>query len=209
MAEVKRVRDRIKAGIKTHLVDSTALSIVSNPVFSAFETMVAGMSNENSIHARMVGTGLTYAGMGRLFTKGMDLSRKLFKIKSETPERIKQLHDAAYATAYNIVISPAFYYVAGVRDFKQIAIGTAAAAGLALVAGGPMGYAVDAYRDLTCIKESERLPSIIKNQGRTTKAGLAGLLAAASIGAMALIYEANNRYMPPITPSQQAAIQNK
>lgn len=184
---------RAKKRIKTHVVDSTALLSASNPLFAGFETMAAGMTNEESINTRCLAAVLTYAGMGRLFTKGMDVSREIFKIKPETSERLKQVHDTAYAMAYNAVISPAFYLAAGVRDVKPIMIGTACSVGLSLIAGGPMGYAVDAFRDLTGIKESERLPQLVRSQNRKVKLGLAGLLMAGSIYATSLVYDINDK----------------
>jgi hypothetical protein len=182
------VMEKIKDNLKYHLVDSTALMGFSSPIFAALETSIAGISHENSIHARLLAVGLTYAGLGRIFSKGMDLSRKMFHIKPETKERLKQLHDASYATAYNILISPLFYYAAGVRDIKQIAMGTAMSMGFAFVAGGPMGYAVDAFRDLTGLKSSERVPELVRRQNPNIKKGLAALLTAGMIAATAGVY---------------------
>jgi hypothetical protein len=209
LVRLKHAYRETKAGLKTHFVDSTALLTVSNPVFSVFETMAASMTNENSIRARGIAAVLTYAGMGKLFTGGMKLSRKFFKIKQTDSEKRQQFHDASYATAYNLVISPPFYYFAGVRDFKQIAIGTATAAGLALIAGGPIGYAVDAYEDLVGLKECERLPLLVRKQNRAIKTGLAGLLVAASVGARGLIYYANSHYVHPSKETSQSLVQNR
>ena len=180
--------------LKYHLSDSTALLTATTPLFAAFETFMAGISIENSINARLLGTGLTYAGLGRVFTKGMDLSRKLFKITPETKERVKQAHDAAYAISYNFLMSPLFYYIAGVRDIKQIALGTVSSMGLALIAGGPMGYSVDAFRDLTGLKNSERIPKIISKSSPKIKKSLVALLAAASIGLTAEVYNLKTQY---------------
>lgn len=203
--------EKVKDGLKYHIVDSTALMAFSTPVFAAFETSCAGMSNETSLNARLLAVGLTYAGMGRLFSKGLDVSRKLFKIKPETKEKMKQLHDAAYATAYNLVICPPFYYAAGVRDPEQIALGTAAGMGFALVVGGPMGYAVDAFRDLTGLKESERLPELVNKQNSRVKKGLAALLVGGAIALTAGIYSStpnknDSQYGPPTT--QQVEVRN-
>jgi hypothetical protein len=188
--------------LKTHLVDSTAIMVASTPVFGAFELFIAGMSNENSINSRFLVTGLTYLGLGRVFTKGMDTSRKLFKINKETSEKIKQVHDAAYAVAYNAVMGPIFYYIAGVRDINQVAIGTLCGMSLGLVLGSPMGYTVDAYRDFFGLKESERLPNFIKNQSRKVKLGLAGILAATSFGLTAGLY-----YIPRASAQTQTSIE--
>ena len=195
---------KVKDSLKYHVVDSTSLMAVSTPIFAAFETQCADMSDENSLHARLLAVGLTYAGMGRLFSKGLDVSRKIFKINPETTEKMKHLHDAAYAAAYNLVICPPFYYAAGVRDPKQIAWGTAAGVGFALVVGGPMGYAVDAFRDLTGLKESERLPELVSRQNSKIKKGLAALLVGGVIALTAGIYSLtpnnqDSQYQPQTT----------
>lgn len=193
----------LKESLKMHIVDSTALITATVPILAAFETYVAGMSNENSINSRLLVTGVSFAGMASLFSKGMDLSRKVMHIKPETKERVKQIHDAAYSTIYNVLISPPFYYAAGVRDVKQIAIGTATIAGLSLFMGGPVGYAVDSFRDLTGIKESERLPNFVQRQNKNVKRGLAALLIASSFAITSGVYESNKLRLEYQTQHQE------
>jgi hypothetical protein len=238
LVRLKHICREVKAGMPKHLVDSTALLTASNPFFSTFESMAAGMTNEDSIHARGVAAGLTYLGMGKLYIKGLEASRSLFKINRTTSEKLQHLHDAGYSIAYNLVISPPFYLIAGVRDPEKIAIGTATAVGLALVAGGPMGYVVDAFGDLTGLKPSDRVPrsleslaGAIDNRRLTTsgfgyasgklknsaasyrkfkprtKKGIVAACVAASIGAMALIYQVNSHYVHPQKETPQSLVQ--
>ncbi len=177
--------------LKYHVVDSTALLAESTPIFAAFETGLAGMSDEISMNARLFAAGLTYlGGMGYAYAKGRDLSRKLFKIKDTTKEKIQSFHDAAYLGAFNLVAAPAIYLIVGARDPKEIAIGTASAIALGVVNGAPMGYAVDLFRDLTGLKECERpsYPNILKKQKSRTKKGLAALLTAGAIALTAGVY---------------------
>lgn len=186
---------KLKEGFNYQIVDSTALMAVTTPFFAALETFAAGMSDKHSINARLLAVGLTYAGMGRLFSKGLDASRGLFNIKPETKERLKQIHDASYAATYNLVMTPAFYYASGLRDAKKIAIGTLIATGLVSIIGGPMGYVVDAFRDLTGLKKSERLPNLLERQSPKLKKCFVGLLIAGSIAATTGIYS--------LTPDRQ------
>lgn len=178
----------MKKQLKKHIIDSTAVATVTNPVMAGLEIFVAGMSNDVSINARVLGTALTFAGLGSLYSKGRDLSKKIFKITEKTSEKIKQIHDTAYGVAYLLAITPPFYYAAGSRDLKEIAAGTALAAATGILGGGLAGYTVDMYNDLTGIKESERLPKIIKKQNSAIKKGLAALVTAASVGIMAGFY---------------------
>lgn len=185
---------KVKPGLKKYLIDSTAILTVTTPLFATFETFIAGMSIENSINSKFVAVGLTYAGMGRLFTSSLDLSRKVFNIGPETSEKIKHFHDASYSAAYNLLICPAFYYVSGVRDLKQIAIGTGIGVGMGLVAGGPMGYAIDAFRDLTGLESSKRIPLIVTQQSSKIKKSLTALILASSLGVTSGSYYLNSIY---------------
>jgi hypothetical protein len=178
----------ISRGLVNHVVDSTAIVTAINPVMSIVEKTVNGMSNDISINARILGTAITYGGLGSVYSKGRDLSRKLFGITASSTEKVKGVHDHLFSLAYSTVITPPFYYAAGSRDLKEIAIGTVTTMGIALAMGGAMGYSIDAFRDLTGIEESERLPDLVKNQNSYVKKGLAALLTMGSVGTMAAIY---------------------
>jgi hypothetical protein len=192
----------IKDTLKRHLVDCTAISIVSNPIFSGLET-IAGMSVETSIQARIMGTALTYLGMGSIYAKGMDLSRKLFNVTEKSHLNLKKVHDMAYSGAYCFAFSPLFYYVAGSRDFGEIAISTTIGAAMSLVTGGFVGYSIDAYRDFSGIEESQRVPLFIKKQSKGMKKSIFAIGLAASLTASSIIYSTGefckqkyNQYAP-------------
>lgn len=192
--------------LKYHVVDSTALLAESTPIFAAFETGLAGMSDDISMNARLFATGLTYlGGMGYAYAKGRDLSRKLFKIKDTTKEKIQGFHDSVYLGAFNLAVAPAIYLASGARDPKEIAIGTASAIALGLVNGAPMGYAVDLFRDLTGLKECERpsYPRLLKRQNSKTKKGLAALLTAGAIALTAGVYSLTPNKQEPQTAYQE------
>jgi len=182
---------KMKESLAKHLVDSTAVATVSNTVMAPLETLVCGMPNEVSANARMLGTALTFAGLGTVYTKGRDLSKRVFKITEKTSEKVKAIHDTLYSVGYLMAITPAFYYASGSRDLKEIAAGTIATAAVGLLAGSPTGYAIDAYRDLTGIQESERLPDCIKKQDSKVKKGLVALITAGSVAAITALYSLN------------------
>lgn len=151
--------------LKSHVIDSTAMLAESTPIFAAFETGFAGMSDETSMNARLFAVGLTYlGGMGIAYSKGRDFYRKAVHITDKTKERIQSLNDATYTALFNLVVSPAIYYISGSRDVKEIAMGTFGAMILGMVNGAPMGYAVDTFRDLAGLKKCERpsYPNILK-----------------------------------------------
>ena len=186
---------RTKDILELHLVDCTALLAESTPVLAAFETGIAGMSVQVSMNARLLAAGLTYfAGTGYLYAKGRDLSRKLFKVRDTTGERIQGAHDAAYLGAFNLVFAPLLYVASGARNLKEISIGTAAAIGFGLVNGGPLGYAVDLFRDLTGLRDCNRpsYPYLLKRQNPKIKLGLAALLTAMGIALTGVIYALKN-----------------
>ncbi len=175
--------------LKYHLVDTTAILVPTNPIFSAMEVGISGMSDKVSIDSRLTVAALSYGGLGWVYSKGRDLSRKIFGINDQTRERIQTLHDSAYTLAFNLVAIPPIYLSMG-ADLKQASIGSFFAAALGVATGPVMGYSIDVARDLTGLKESNRksYPNIVKRQKSYVKKCLAGLLAAGSILAMAGIY---------------------
>lgn len=70
-------------------------------------------------------------------------------------------------------------------------MGTAAACMVGLFSGAPLGYSIDAYRDLTGIETSERLPRWLSDKDEYVKRACASLAATASVGALAVIYYFN------------------
>lgn len=180
-----------KDSIKKHLIDSTAISTVTNTVMAPLETLVCGMSNDVSISARILGTTLTFVGMGSLYSKGRELSKELFNITEKTSEKIKALHDIAYTSGYLLATTPLFYYASGSRDITEIATGTIASAAVGLLAGAPTGYIIDTYRDFTEIEKSERLPNCLKNRSSKVKKSLATLITAGAVATTATFYHLN------------------
>ena len=184
-----KISQKVKDGLKSHIVDSTAILASTNPLFAGLETMLLGMSDEVSLNARLLATGLTYGGFGFLISKGRDLYRKLMNVNENTKESTQKFHDALYMGLFQLGIAPAFYYVAGARDLNQIIGGTLTATAFGLSSGALVGYAIDSYRNLTGIKESPRIPETIKNKSSKFKLVLAAAITAASIVLNAGVYQ--------------------
>jgi hypothetical protein len=199
MNEVKQ-NTNLSNFLKSHLVNSTAQATAFTPIFTTFEVTVGGMSDEVSMAARGLAIGITYLGFGSLFAKSRDISRKYFEISQESSEKKQAIHDSLNLAAMNLAISPIFYTVAGARDIKEIAVGTGIAVCFGLTSGPIIGYSMDLYQDLLDMKKSVRIPESIKNMGKNSKKGLAGLLTAASIGLTAGIYA--------FTPNEEVTIDN-
>jgi len=174
--------------LKKHIVDSTALLAVATPVLAGLETTLLGMSDKVSINARLLSACVTYGGTGYLVARGRDLYRKIMKVEDSSKERVQQFHDSLYSALFNLVTTPPLYYASGARDLGAIVNGTFLGIGLGLVSGGLVGYFIDTYRDLTGIKESQRVPSIIRNRSPKFKLGVAAIITAASVGLAYSIY---------------------
>ena len=208
-----KIAKKIIDNLKYHVVDSTVMLAESNPIYSAFEVGIAGMSNETSIHARLVAAALAYAGLGRAYSKGRDMWRGIFRITDKTSEKAQTLCDTAYTAAFNLALSPPMYFACGARDLKEIAVGTACAVGFGALNGAPMGYAIDVFRDLSGLQTNERnsYPDLIRKQTPMVKKGIAAVLIAASIGGMGLIYSAksdNHQNLNAPIPSVQQTKSN-
>jgi len=105
---------KLKDNLVKHLVDSTAQINIANPVLAFLEVSpIVGMTSDTSLNARKIGTALTYLGMGFVYSKGRDTSKKFFSINEKSSEKAKQLHDTLYTLGYCVAISPLFYLAAG------------------------------------------------------------------------------------------------
>jgi hypothetical protein len=189
---MKMNKEKLKYEMKRHLSDSTAIMTVANPIYATLETMVVGMTDRVSMQSRVINTGLLYAGMGSL-TKLRDFSKKIFKIGKESKEYVKGLHDVLFAATFIVGIKPLVYFASGETDLKKIALAT----GLGILTGSavayPVGYLVDAYRNLTGVEKSGRLPYAVEKQSPKFKKTLATLLTVGSIGATGLVYALNGK----------------
>ena len=99
--------------LKYHFTDSTSLSALMSPIYAAVDVFIAGMSDEISIKAKVIGTGFGYLGLGYAIMRGNDLSRKVFGITKETKEKVRWIHDTAYLTVANAVTAPLMYFLSG------------------------------------------------------------------------------------------------
>ena len=178
--------------VKRHLSDSTAIATMANPIYACLETMVVGMTDEVSMNSRLINTGTVYAGLGSL-TKLRDYSKRRFNITKKSKEQVKGIHDIIFAGIFIVGIKPVVYLASGETDWKKIAIATGFGVLTGIVAAYPTGLFVDAYRDLTGVEESGRLPKVIERQSQKVKKTLAALLAASSVGAVWLVYALNGK----------------
>ena len=173
-----------------YLADATAIITVSNPIFALIETVFAGMSDEVSIKSRFYATALNYLGMGWLYANGRALSRKIFHVHDNSNEFVQGLHDILYGSAFAGAMSKILYPLAGEQDVKKAAFGITASMLCSPVIQYLTGYSIDAFEDMTGIKACERstYPEFVRRQSPTTKKYIAAVLSAASVGAMAIIY---------------------
>jgi len=176
--------------LKLHITDSTALLAVGLPPLSIGD-VVSGVSNNTSINARVLATGLCYAGIGLLVAGGRDISRRITGIDDSSSEKAQVIHDGAYMTLFNLVYAPALFYAGGSRDFEEIARGTAVAVGISVFLGYPSGYAIDAFRDLFGFKKTDRLPNRVRELSDSTKKYIGAATVAAAISVMTLTYSLN------------------
>ena len=201
---------KVVNGTRQHITDSVALWLVANPPNAFIENVVAGMSDEVSLHSRLIAGGLFLGGLGGVLGYVRDKSRKLFRITDTTKEKFQQLHDMAYIGTATLVVNPLIYLGAGEQDISKIVVGTLLATGIGIGIGGPMGYSVDAMRDLTGYKSSDRVPEIIRDRHPSIKKTIAAGLLAASVGLTGLIYHLTPDRPAdlPVTIEQSQTIDN-
>jgi len=190
----KYYRKKSKDILKNHFIDTTAALSVANPVLSAFEVCpLNNMEDIESIAARVTGTGLFYLGLGSVFSKGRDISKKVFGITKDTSKVLRFGCDAVYGTAFGFTISHVVYPLSSLISgetftYGQVFVASSIAAAISVPVGIGGGYSVDTFRDLTGLEEFDMIPECVKRQKPFVKKGLAGLLTVGSVGVMAGIY---------------------
>ncbi len=202
MSKIKELSDKLIKYGKYHLVDTTALLASSSPFYSLLETTAYGMTNETSTNARLNVAWMSYAGIGLLFAKGRDLSRKIFQI-TNAKESIQKTHDALYASTFNLALCPILYVISGAGDWKEIVLGTIGGVAMAIPTGIIGGYSIDTARDLTGLQESQRVPRFLKNKSPKLKKAIAAGLVVSSLGLMGLIYSLTPNKGPTLQPTTQ------
>ncbi|MDP3882211.1 MAG: hypothetical protein Q8Q31_05030 [Nanoarchaeota archaeon] len=181
---------KIAKGLAKHFVDSTALLAIPVPLYAAYETLLLGMKDIVSFTSKATIIGLTYAGLGFLVSEGRDLSKRLFGLTQESPERLQKKHDFFYFATINIPLSIGLYIYSGETDWKKIALGTGLSSILGAVMGPVNGYIVDSARDVVHLEECKRTAYVkyFKHINPFLKTSLAPLTVAASIALTAGIY---------------------
>ena len=91
---------KIAQNTKYNAVTNTAMCAESTPVYAAFETGVAGMTDAVSLNARLIVLGAGYCGAAWVYGQGRSMWRKAFKITDQTREAKQHLHDAMYAVSF-------------------------------------------------------------------------------------------------------------
>lgn len=175
--------------ILEHVSDCTFIQATANPIYAAFETNVAGMSDDVSLKARLIGSGIFLAGVGIAYNQGLRYSRKKFNITEESTNKKIWLHDTLYTVGFAVASCPPLYLLSGESDPVKIAAGTGIAAGLSICLGGLYGYVADAGRELTGIKPNPRLPEKIRALPQNVKRTIAALAIVTSIAALAGVYQ--------------------
>jgi hypothetical protein len=201
MEKIENKTTKFVDAVKYNVVDSTGMMIESNPLFSAVEVGLVHYTDMASINARIFFTASAYLGVGFLYGKGRDVSRKIFKVTDQTKEWKQHTHDILYTAAFNLVVAVPIYAasqaVAGEEiDMTKVFVGSGLSTVIGALNGSPMGYFVDVVRDLTGMRECKRksYPVFLKEQTPPVKKLILGGLAAASIGLMTAVYS--------ITPNQ-------
>ena len=200
----------LKDNLKYHLVNSAAQVSVATPTMAAYETFIVGITDEQSLYARLLGASLTFGGLGYLEAKLRDRVRKKLHVKDTSPEYIQGPVDIGSKIVFNLVRFPAVYAAIGVRSLEKLGKLTGFGIGYSVASGYFSGYAVDLARELTGIQKSKRIPGFIRNRSKPAKMAIfAGLIASTLLltGGIYLTSD-NNGQQQTIEQSVESATPN-
>jgi len=195
--------------IKNYLVDTTSLLILSNPMYASLETFISGMDVKTSLESRIKVSLLAYTGLGFLYVKGRDFSKKVFKVNEKSSEKTHALHDSLYNVTFNVSASFPIYLTSG-ANMNQATVGAIGAGILGLISGPINGISIDLFRDFMGTKETKRnFPEKLKKAQKSTKrflaAGMIGLMLTSTAG----VYSIKNKYFNEDSPKQKIEYQEK
>ena len=176
-----------------HLVDATATTTVSTPVYTALETIVVGMSPEVSIKTRLGFIAANYIGGGRIVAYFRDVYKKMFNVTETTKEATQKSYDRAYIGICNFCSELLFSTISSYTSTKQltanqIILGAALAGAVGLGIGALEGYSIDSFRDLFGLKPTKRLPAKIREQPLHVKKIIATEFICLSLALTTMIY---------------------
>jgi hypothetical protein len=173
--------------IKQHFCDATATSSALNPVYAVIETTLMGFSPKVSFNAKLTGTAINYLGLASVYSRTRDRVKKYFNIEESTPGWKKSAFDSLYGFGFTMAVSSPIYMVSGLMCGEADIKKSIAASGISCLMNIPLGvvngYAIDCFRDLTGMKESNRIPRCIGKLPKAMKKGIASVLVGSSIAA--------------------------
>lgn len=176
-----------------HFVNSTAFLSVVTPLYAAMHNFI-GVSDEVSMTNRVLVAGLTYLGIGYLYAKGLEKSRKTFRVAKENSELAYGAHDTSYSLLFNAATAPTFLYFGGENNTERLTEVAAIQSTLAIPTGWATGYVMDTMRDLMTIEKSSRwMPKFLRKAKQKTKEKIAAAAILASMIATYGIYQLPNK----------------
>jgi len=197
----RNAKDWIRDNWKEHVVDSTSLLTATHPIYIAFEVNggkllgwipylgLEDVSDDLSLAVRKRLTLASFGGLSLAFSKLINRSRRKRGITDKSPENVQTGHDMSFAVKFAAVTAPILYGISG-ADLREIAVGTAISAALAIPTGPIMKYAIGVGRDLVGLEKFERdsYPDLIRRRNPYVKKGIAAGLMGISVGLCGLVY---------------------
>lgn len=179
---------------KDWAVNTAGFLILSNPIASAIERWGYGMTNEESIDARIWASIISIAA-GEGFELGRHYFNKGIDRLTKPEERCQKTRDFFYSGLFSVAFTAGLYTFIGAK-LEDIVTGSLVAPLIGAPMGITTGYSIDASRELTGldeydkadVKKKKRLPEKIRNLSKKTKLGIFGLAIAGSIAVMSGIY---------------------
>lgn len=177
-----------KYELRKHLADATSISFLSLPIKSITD-QIAGISDINSIEARAKITALNYMGFVQMM-RLRDYSKKKLGITKSPKKLFHYLHDIGFTLGICMPIQAGIYLSSGVDDWKKMATTLGISLGTLAVLSGPLGQAIDIYREITRVKKSRNTPKYFKKLNSSSRKKWATGLIVTSLALGGFLYSA-------------------
>ena len=191
----KTLAEKVAGGFRQHFIDNLALTASAVPFFALVETTKGHMTWQESLATRTGAFLLGLAGVGSLYSRGSDWTRKIINVSDRTNEFAQWVADITYCAGFNFLASMVLYPITANKSLDEAFVPALWAGVTGAVVGIPNRAALSVYRDLTNIAPCERTwyPQFMRDLEKNTKLLTATTLTAGSAALTAGIYYFTNQ----------------
>lgn len=193
--------EKIKTLICNHFTDVNAQNVVCLPVFSIMEVTKGHLTPTQSIDARGFSYVAGLAGIGSLYSRGNDLTRRLGTRIGFTSVKSEKIIDSIYGAAFFYMYSLALYTAISKMSIADAQPASISAGIIGMFIGAPIGYYTNLFRDAFNFENKDAKPTFLRGASLKKKIGAVVLSTSVALSLTGGAYILKNHYLPSHQPT--------